>query len=100
MATAMARIDLKNSVPDAMVTAGRMLSELGWKARPAMAEEVRLTRDLPWGKRRSAPTASRIHGGAEHGVTGLNGPSALMMAMHPSAAAWPQGTGFPVLSEF
>ncbi|HHV67576.1 MAG TPA: lytic murein transglycosylase, partial [Ochrobactrum intermedium] len=42
------KVDLKNSVPDAMMTAGRMISELGWKRGQPWLEEVRLTKDLPW----------------------------------------------------
>ncbi|RQP14711.1 MAG: lytic murein transglycosylase, partial [Brucella intermedia] len=58
---------------DAMMTAGRMISELGWKRGQPWLEEVRLTKDLPWEE--AIRTNRKPHSWwAEQGVTGLNGP--------------------------
>ncbi len=67
------KVDLKNSVPDAMMTAGRMISELGWKRGEPWLEEVRITKDLPWEE--SIRTNRKPHSWwAEQGVVGLKGP--------------------------
>ncbi len=67
------KVDLKNSVADAMMTAGRMISELGWKRGEPWLEEVRLTKDLPW--QEAIRTNRKPHSWwAEQGVTGMNGP--------------------------
>lgn len=42
------KVDLKNSVADAVMTAARMLSELGWQRSEPWLESVQLTQDLPW----------------------------------------------------
>lgn len=67
------KVDLKNSVPDAMMTAGRMLSELGWRKGEPWLEQVRLTKNLPW--EQSIRTNRKPHSQwAKWGVEGLNGP--------------------------
>ncbi|MCI1002511.1 MULTISPECIES: lytic murein transglycosylase [Ochrobactrum] len=67
------KVDLKNSVPDAMMTAGRMISELGWKRGQPWLEEVRITKDLPWEE--AIRTNRKPHSWwAAQGVTGLKGP--------------------------
>lgn len=42
------KVDLRNSVADAVMTAARMLSELGWARGEPWLETVQLTQDLPW----------------------------------------------------
>ncbi|MDM7851087.1 lytic murein transglycosylase [Pseudochrobactrum kiredjianiae] len=42
------KVDLRNSVADAVMTAARMLSELGWQRGEPWLETVQLTQDLPW----------------------------------------------------
>ncbi|WOC16983.1 lytic murein transglycosylase [Pseudochrobactrum sp. MP213Fo] len=42
------KVDLKNSVADAVMTAARMLSELGWQRGEPWLEAVQLTQELPW----------------------------------------------------
>lgn len=42
------KVDLRNSVADAVMTAARMLSELGWQRNEPWLETVQLTQDLPW----------------------------------------------------
>lgn len=68
------KVDLKNSVADAMMTAGRMLSELGWRKGEPWLEEVRVTsQDLPW--QESIRENRKPHSQwTEWGITGRNGP--------------------------
>ncbi|MBB6259843.1 lytic murein transglycosylase [Paenochrobactrum gallinarii] len=68
------KVDLKNSVADAMMTAGRMLSELGWRKGEPWLEEVRVTsQDLPWEE--SIRENRKPHSQwAEWGITGRDGP--------------------------
>lgn len=42
------RVDLRRSVPDVILTAGRLISRLGWRAGEPWMEEVRVPDDLPW----------------------------------------------------
>ncbi len=42
------KVDLRNSVADAVMTAARMLSELGWQRDEPWLEVVQLTQDMPW----------------------------------------------------
>jgi lytic murein transglycosylase len=67
------KVDLKHSVPDAIMTAARVLHDLGWRKGEPWLEEVKLTRDLPW---ENALRTNRLPHSkwAEWGVTGLNGP--------------------------
>lgn len=67
------KVDLKNSVADAMMTAGRMLSELGWRKGEPWLEEVRVTsQHLPWEEaiRENRKPHSQW---AAWGITGRNG---------------------------
>lgn len=67
------KVDMKNSVPDAMMTAGRMLSELGWRRGEPWLEQVRITADLPWEE--SIRTNRKPHSQwAKWRIEGLNGP--------------------------
>jgi lytic murein transglycosylase len=42
------KVDLRNSVADAVMTAARMLSELGWQRGEPWLEVVQITQDMPW----------------------------------------------------
>lgn len=42
------RVDLKDSAPDAIMTAAKKLNVLGWKAGQPWLDEVRVPDDLPW----------------------------------------------------
>ncbi|MGU3575750.1 lytic murein transglycosylase [Brucellaceae bacterium C25G] len=68
------KVDLKNSVADAMMTAGRMLSELGWRKGEPWLEEVRVTSDdLPWEE--SIRENRKPHSQwTTWGITGRDGP--------------------------
>lgn len=67
------RVDLQHSVPDAIMTAARMLQDLGWQKGQPWLEEVRLTKDLPWDQ---AIRTNRLPHSkwAAWGVEGMNGP--------------------------
>ncbi|PYE90191.1 lytic murein transglycosylase [Phyllobacterium leguminum] len=67
------RVDLQNSAPDAIMTAARMISDLGWQKGQPWLEEVRLTKDLPW---EQAIRTNRLPHSkwAAWGVEGMNGP--------------------------
>ncbi|MEX0282222.1 MAG: lytic murein transglycosylase [Arenibacterium sp.] len=42
------RVDLKGSAPDALVSGGRMLAALGWRANEPWLQEVTLPADMDW----------------------------------------------------
>jgi lytic murein transglycosylase len=42
------RVDLKRSVPDALMSGGRMLRSLGWRPNEPWLQEVVVPRDLDW----------------------------------------------------
>ncbi|WP_420962683.1 lytic murein transglycosylase [Brucella sp. IR073] len=67
------RVDLKNSVPDVIMTAARMIRDLGWQKGQPWLEEVKLTKDLPW---EQAIRTNRLPHSkwAAWGVEGMNGP--------------------------
>lgn len=67
------KVDLKNSSPDAIMTAARVMRDLGWRKGEPWLEEVKLTRELPW---ENAIRSNRLPHSkwAEWGVTGLKGP--------------------------
>jgi hypothetical protein len=44
------RVDLKDSAPDAIMTAAKKLASLGWKPGEPWLDEVRVPDDLPWGE--------------------------------------------------
>ena len=67
------KVDMKNSVADAMMTAGRMIADLGWKRGEPWLEEVRLTKDLPWEE--AIRTNRKPHSQwKQWGVEGTSGP--------------------------
>ncbi|MEM9579455.1 MAG: lytic murein transglycosylase [Pseudomonadota bacterium] len=44
------RVDLKRSAPDALLSGGKMLSHLGWRAGEPWLQEVTLPADFDWAK--------------------------------------------------
>ena len=44
------RVDLRNSVDDALMTAGRVLSELGWQPNQPWLVEITVPKELDWAK--------------------------------------------------
>jgi lytic murein transglycosylase len=67
------KVDLKQSAPDAIMTAARVIRDLGWRKGEPWLEEVKLPEDLPW---ENAIRTNRLPHSkwAEWGVTGLKGP--------------------------
>lgn len=66
------RVDLKRSVPDALMSGGKMLKDLGWRAGDPWLQEVAVPDDLDWSKsglRTSRPASAWI----EEGVTPRHG---------------------------
>ncbi|TDL81630.1 lytic murein transglycosylase [Palleronia sediminis] len=43
-------VRLKTSVPDALMSGGKMLNDLGWRPNEPWIEEVALPADFPWGE--------------------------------------------------
>ncbi|UXN07157.1 lytic murein transglycosylase [Bartonella sp. HY761] len=68
------KVDLRNSTADAIMTAARMISELGWKRGQPWLEEVRVTgQNVPWQEatRQNRKPHSQW---ADWGISGLKGP--------------------------
>lgn len=67
------KVDLKNSTADAIMTAAKMLQELGWKRGQPWLEEVKIGRDdLPW--QEAIRTNRKPHSQwTKWGVTGMTG---------------------------
>jgi lytic murein transglycosylase len=62
-------VHLKDSKPDVIMTAARMLHELGWRAGEPWLEEVRVPEDMPWqqaGVYRSHPREQWAALGIQH----------------------------------
>ncbi|MHC5307006.1 lytic murein transglycosylase [Bartonella sp. LJL80] len=101
------KVDLKGSVADAVMTAARMLSELGWKRGQPWLEEVRITRDdLPWHE--AIRTNRKPHSQwAEWGIEGMNGPlgpddgdASLMLPMGRKGPAFLAYENFDIFVEW
>jgi len=68
------RVNLKNSVPDAIMTTAHMLQKLGWKKNQPWLEEASFVRNnLPWQETNPANRKSRAEW-AKHGVTVMHAP--------------------------
>lgn len=68
------KVDLKNSAADAIMTAARLLNELGWQRGQPWLEEVRLIgADIPW-QEAARQNRKPISQWARWGVSGLHGP--------------------------
>ncbi|TXR47748.1 lytic murein transglycosylase [Phyllobacterium endophyticum] len=67
------KVDLKHSAPDAIMTAARVMRDLGWRKGEPWLEEVKLTQELPW---ENAMRTNRLPHSkwAAWGVTGMKGP--------------------------
>ncbi|SDO94580.1 lytic murein transglycosylase [Phyllobacterium sp. YR620] len=100
------KIDLKHSAPDAIMTAARVLRDLGWKHGEPWLEEVKLTKDLPW---ENAIRTNRLPHSkwSEWGVTGMNGPlgpddgdASLLLPMGRKGPAFLSYSNFDVFVEW
>jgi lytic murein transglycosylase len=84
------RIDLKGSVPDALLSGGAMLSRLGWRPGEPWLQEVTLPADFPWeesGLNHRRPSAEWVAMGVS--------PRWGEIADLPAAIVLPQGRGGP-----
>lgn len=100
------KVDLKNSAPDAIMTAARVLHDLGWRKGEPWLEEVKLTRDLPW---ENALRTNRLPHSkwAEWGVMGMKGPlgpdngdASLLLPMGRKGPAFLSYANFDVFVEW
>nr|MDJ0823478.1 peptidoglycan-binding protein [Paracoccaceae bacterium] len=48
LAVAVGKVDLKRSAPDALMSGGKMLQHLGWRAGEPWLQEVRIPQSLNW----------------------------------------------------
>ncbi|MEM9241238.1 MAG: peptidoglycan-binding protein [Pseudomonadota bacterium] len=85
------RVDLKRSAPDALMSGGKMLQHLGWRAGEPWLQEVVLPANLDWSKTglRTQMSASEW---AALGVRGRNGQLAGNL---PASIIVPQGRKGP-----
>ncbi|MEL7012380.1 MAG: peptidoglycan-binding protein [Pseudomonadota bacterium] len=85
------RVDLKRSAPDALMSGGKMLQHLGWRAGEPWLQEVVLPANLDWSKTglRTQMNASQW---ASLGVRARNGQLAGNL---PSSIIIPQGRNGP-----
>ncbi|QUJ75781.1 lytic murein transglycosylase [Sulfitobacter albidus] len=84
------RVSLKTSAPDALVSGGKMLSELGWRANEPWIDEVTVPQGFDWG----LSGLDTVKPGAEWaalGVTARDG----RIADLPASLIVPQGRGGP-----
>ena len=85
------RVNLKTSAPDALLSGGKMLSHLGWRAGEPWLQEVSVPKDLSWaetGLRHTKPAAEW----AALGVTPRHGQIAGAL---PASIILPQGRNGP-----
>lgn len=66
------KVSLKTSAPDALMSGGKMLSSLGWRAGEPWLQEVRLPKNLDWSKTGPAQSLS-VQEWARQGVKPRNG---------------------------
>lgn len=83
------RVDLKTSAPDVILTAGRFLQQLGWRAGEPWLEEVSLPEALPWEQIAAAEAWPRQQWAA-WGVRGVSGADLVGDAL-PAGLLLPMG---------
>jgi lytic murein transglycosylase len=90
------RVDLKRSAPDALMSGGKMLQHLGWRAGEPWLQEVNLPSNLDWSKTglRTQMTASQW---AALGVTPRHGQFAGNL---PASIIIPQGRNGPAFMAY
>lgn len=86
------RVELKTSVPDALVSGGRMISSLGWRPDEPWLEEVSVPDDLDW-SRAALDTRMPAAEWQAAGVSPRDG--ALDAPSLPAALILPQGKDGP-----
>ncbi|MDO5756106.1 MAG: peptidoglycan-binding protein [Rhodobacterales bacterium] len=85
------RILLQTSAPDALMSGGRMLQRLGWRAGEPYLQEVLLPQDMDWSQTGLRSTKS----GAEWAALGVVPRQGQLAATLPANILLPQGRGGP-----
>jgi lytic murein transglycosylase len=92
------RVDLRASAADVIMTTGRFLQSLGWKAGEPWMEEVRVPENLPWDKT-GRESKLPISQWASWGVTDRGG-GALDDTRSPASLVLPMGRKGPAFLVF
>jgi len=85
------KVSLKTSAPDALVSGGKMLQHLGWRANEPWLAEVTLPRDFDWSQT-GLDVSKPASDWQAMGVTPRNGP---LVADLPASVLIPQGRKGP-----
>ena len=85
------RVDLKTSAPDALMSGGRMLQSLGWRAGEPWLQEVTVPAGIDWGL--SGLTTKRP--GSDWAAMGVRARSGSIRTDLPASLVLPQGRGGP-----
>ena len=85
------RVTLKTSVPDALMSGGKMLSALGWRAGEPWIDEVRLPDSFDW----SLTGLETTKTGAEWAALGVAPRDGSLAEALPASLILPQGRGGP-----
>lgn len=85
-------VSLKTSAPDALMSGGKMLQSLGWRAGEPWMHEIEVPRDMDW-SRTGLRTTLTVDEWRAMGVTGRNG--ALARGDMPASVILPQGRNGP-----
>ena len=86
------RVTLKTSAPDALMSGGRMLQDLGWRANEPWLQEVSLPQGFPLaqtGLETTKPASEWAAMGVQPRQGGISGPNL------PASVILPQGQGGP-----
>jgi lytic murein transglycosylase len=84
-------VSLKTSVPDALLSGGRMLRHLGWRASEPWLQEVVVPDDLDWSLTGLRTTKT----GTEWTALGVRGRNGQLAANLPANILLPEGRGGP-----
>ncbi|KAF0675514.1 lytic murein transglycosylase [Profundibacterium mesophilum] len=85
------RVELKTSVPDALVSGARMLSQMGWRPNEPWITEVAVPGDLDL----SLSGLETVMSGAEWAARGIRARSGEIREDLPASLVLPQGAGGP-----
>ncbi|WP_102958926.1 lytic murein transglycosylase [Mangrovicella endophytica] len=92
------RVDLRKDVPDVLVTTGKYIQSLGWRAGEPWLEAVRVPSNFPW-ERAALVSKEPRSAFAELGVTKADGSPLESDAMQASLVL-PMGRGGPAFLAF
>ncbi len=99
------KVDLKRSAPDALMSGGKMLQHLGWRAREPWLQEVTVPQDLNWAETglRSSKTGAewaRLGVTPRHGEIAGNLPANLLLPQGRKGPAFLAYPNFHVYFEW